>query len=356
LDQEPRVAEANLVHSCAPVKIGCFSRVEETGAMSKLHIGYPLRFYHYESESFLQASANKGKAKHSPSQKHLPYLKRVADGDYQNIENFSSKASWLVENIQRHKGGLIQWDLKVRLRHVPSGLYLAISYVPEPGASSKKKQQFAPVLVSEQDLPALKMDKCQLVFSFQQTCNDVDNKVVFADDALLLHTKLEGAEERCLYLQWTRESKGDDERKGSTVMFGETFSTLDAFQMVEIDAPQIPVLLNMVAFRDIADQYVAKLGKSAEPLKANDLTEEHGMLTELLRSIVEGDHSNEAAEEIEGPSDEFQQTMARHLKLINSIFSMIQAPLENMIILEDTAPLDKRFLAIRNIHSLSFVC
>jgi len=353
-DLEPRITEANLIQHCPPVKICYFSRVQETGALTNLHIGYPMRFYHHESVSFIQASANKAKANSSATQRYSPYLKRVEDGDYQNIGSFSSKAAWSVEKVLRDKGGLIQWDVKIRLRHIPSGLYLAISYVPEPNTSSKKKEMFAPMLVCEKDLPALMMDECQLVFVFKETRNDVDQKVTFADDVLLQHTKHEGAEERQLYLKWTREAKGGDNKKGSTMMFSEKVSDADAFQLVEIEAPRIPILLNMITFRDIGDQYIMKLGASSEPLEDKDLIEEYGMLTELMRSIVEVAQPNTPIEDIEGPSDEFQQTMARHLKLMNTVFSMIQAPLEKGIRLEHTVPLDKRFRPVHNIHILLF--
>jgi len=73
------------------------------------------------------------------------------------------------------------------------------------------------------------------------------------------------------------------------------------------------------------DQYnLLKLCPNFAPHENKDLLEAYGMMTELMRSIVEGVHPNALDEEIEGPSVKFQKFKAMVLKLMNTIFITIQ--------------------------------
>jgi len=132
----------------------------ETAQLSKLKMGGGFRLYHSQAESFLHASCNPDKEHggtvmrqrttkqgHEPipfKHGHIPYLKPISgeDPDPSNPLNQSSKGVWCFENLKRSQGSVVKWGSPVRIRHMPSGKYLAVNtedpayeQVNEDGAS-----------------------------------------------------------------------------------------------------------------------------------------------------------------------------------------------------------------------------
>jgi hypothetical protein len=56
---------------------------------------------------------------------HIPYLKNVS-GEVSNPANFSAKAVWRFENVDRTRSSTVKWHSPLRLRHVASGKYLSV--------------------------------------------------------------------------------------------------------------------------------------------------------------------------------------------------------------------------------------
>ena len=112
-----------------------------------LQTGDCVRLYHSQAESFIHASCNPDKEQggtvmrqrttkqgHEPvpfKHGHIPYLKAMADTgedpDPSNPLNQSSKGVWCFENTKRSSGSVVKWDHPVRIRHMPSGKYLAVT-------------------------------------------------------------------------------------------------------------------------------------------------------------------------------------------------------------------------------------
>jgi hypothetical protein len=112
------------------------------------------RFYHPEGNAFVVASgdADKGQvldAKHPskrtrtrtivgsdtsniisgggvlPVPAHIPYLKNVS-GEVSNPANFSAKAVWRFESLDRTSSSPVKWSVPLRLKHVASNKYLSV--------------------------------------------------------------------------------------------------------------------------------------------------------------------------------------------------------------------------------------
>jgi len=118
------------------------------------------RFFHAQSESFVQASCDADKISSpysrpfsppgdkqlsSPNRgvesgdhgvvlpAHLPYLRamnthgKAQAPDPTDARNHSTKALWCFEPLDRGHASVLQWGASVRLKHVPSGKYLRVN-------------------------------------------------------------------------------------------------------------------------------------------------------------------------------------------------------------------------------------
>jgi hypothetical protein len=118
-----------------------FGEQEKHSLLTGLH---SFRFFHPEGNAFVSASgdANKGEVLDArvPSKQlrarplpgavepvpgHIPYLK-IVRGEVSNPANFSAKAVWCFENVDRTTASTVKWRTPLRLRHVPSGKYLSV--------------------------------------------------------------------------------------------------------------------------------------------------------------------------------------------------------------------------------------
>jgi hypothetical protein len=142
--------------------VGRFNRVTAAALRTSTYF----RLYHSESESFVQASSNAEKENlknaASPNENsssgggsgggggslydsidtqwsmtreggdppHIPFLKQLLDlgetPDPTDPKNQSTKSVWSFEYVKRSQCAPIGWGLSVRVRHVPSGRYLAV--------------------------------------------------------------------------------------------------------------------------------------------------------------------------------------------------------------------------------------
>jgi hypothetical protein len=130
--------------SCAAVKVRLF-RKASNGASTLLSSTDYVRLQHPETGGFVQASSNSDKGRvldfaegaFEPDQGgarsetllregggavHVPYLKAGAQAGGQ----LSAKGVWTFELLDRAASGPVLWRSPLRVRHVPSGKYLAV--------------------------------------------------------------------------------------------------------------------------------------------------------------------------------------------------------------------------------------
>lgn len=114
-----------------------FDSSEKNCLITALH---SFRLYHSQSEAFVQASCNLDKdqcPKRVPLSgtqlelpPHLPYLRLLDDTgeepDPTDPRNHTSKSIWTFEPVSRRRSSTVRWNTPVRIRHVPSGRYLAV--------------------------------------------------------------------------------------------------------------------------------------------------------------------------------------------------------------------------------------
>lgn len=106
----------------------------------------------FESEPNFSASSNENKGK-GPSNsedirsKNLEILqkrnKSLHFEEFQDQQSKNTIGMWQIQGETRTKGGFLIWDAKIRLRHLSSGLYLAMKpIVYNEGAMDSKMKNF----------------------------------------------------------------------------------------------------------------------------------------------------------------------------------------------------------------------
>jgi len=383
-EPEPRIHEANIAPGAKPLQILFFARNSKSSFLN-LQVNLPVRLYHYEAESFMQASSNK--MKHLIKGEHLPYLKRV-EGDYENARNFSGKSVWSVEYEKRERGGEIRWDTKVRVRHLPSGKYLAVDYhtnLKDSGEESADMDsvEYGARLVNEGNLLEEKMDIEQTVFFLRKVEGSQDALVSLGSNAHLEHKLTEKSlkvirknhkgvglpkalAKKLLYLGWMqqRPKATRKERPGQILAFTSEHNDQDAFQILPIEPEDCLSIVRMLNYRDVAESYVRKLqyslkgGPKDQINSASQLERENAMLRELIFQIVIGNQTREDDPfTIMGPSNRFQQVFGRDSKLMDALMEMVKAPASLGMSLgyqvREKKFSDPRFEPLSDIHSLA---
>ena len=135
---EPDLCEVSLVEQSSGWSIGRFTRLKPREAREFLTAGASLnvRFWHCDVHGYLTASANAAKAA-------LPYIRRAHNDDVHDVANHTSKSLWSFEfATSAARGGALLWAPRgatdvvgvganggsaVRLRHVATGRYLAVT-------------------------------------------------------------------------------------------------------------------------------------------------------------------------------------------------------------------------------------
>lgn len=133
-----KIFEANFsaeINAKTVFKVSKYSRFTVDDALA-LRTSAPFRLYHSQSESFFQASCDpdkghrKREAREDDDLSHVPYLKKLTNllesPDPTDPEHQTPKSVWCFEPFNRTHAQLVGWDTKVRVRHVPSGRYLAV--------------------------------------------------------------------------------------------------------------------------------------------------------------------------------------------------------------------------------------
>ena len=150
-------AEANLSASFSTFKVA--RRMRPDPAAGALGTGTPFRLFHAQAEAFAAASCDGEKGRTVGSvdgalppavregglRMHLPYLKPLAaasEGDASpeptDPAAHSAKQLFVFEPLSRSISTGVGWRMDVRVRHLGSGKYLAVSTDPPPpeGAES----------------------------------------------------------------------------------------------------------------------------------------------------------------------------------------------------------------------------
>jgi hypothetical protein len=140
-----------------------FAEKDKHSLITGLH---RFRLFHPEGSAFLSASGDADKGEvldaRDPSKQrrtrplppasvtdgrivgpipaHVPYLKSMT-GDVSNPANFSAKAVWRFETLDRKVAATVKWRTPLRLRHVPSDKYLSVDSL-NPTKLSKARAPF----------------------------------------------------------------------------------------------------------------------------------------------------------------------------------------------------------------------
>jgi hypothetical protein len=146
----------------------------EASEKGLLKTGGPFRLFHPQSESFVQASCDQNKSVKQATAnrpgdlpKHIPYLKGLnivgnGEANPSNPRHHNAKGVWQLEPLTRTTRKTVPWKSPVRIRHVPSGCYLAIN-TSEPlgGSLQTEVDSYATYLVEDC------MDEFESVFADQ---------------------------------------------------------------------------------------------------------------------------------------------------------------------------------------------
>jgi hypothetical protein len=114
LNSESEKHEINLSEKSAQCRfrIQCYTNYQASSD-AFMQIGGTVRILHPETDSYLDASANQH------LEKHQVYLKPGSNGMPQ------VRSAFIVENIDKTKGGLLKWGGEFRLKHLVTGKYLS---------------------------------------------------------------------------------------------------------------------------------------------------------------------------------------------------------------------------------------
>ena len=114
-----------------------------------LRTGSNFRLYHSQAEAFVMASCDAEKDRRYPRGRqkaqaggaggpcHVPYLKKLpharhGEADPADPAHLFPKQVWCLEPVHRRVEGTVAWGHPVRVRHVPSGRYLAVDTASGP--------------------------------------------------------------------------------------------------------------------------------------------------------------------------------------------------------------------------------
>jgi hypothetical protein len=136
--QTGKIFEANLATEASAktvFKVSKYARFGPNDALV-LRTSAPFRLYHSQSESFVQASSDPEKDRRNGDVRedgdpcHVPFLKKLPDmgdtPDPTDPKHQVPKSVWCFEPLKRSTAQVVAWDSEIRVRHVPSGRYLAV--------------------------------------------------------------------------------------------------------------------------------------------------------------------------------------------------------------------------------------
>lgn len=129
-----------------------------------LRTNTPFRLFHSQTESFLNASCDADKDRrfqlgrnNGREPAHVPYLKKLPDHgeepDPSDPHNHYPKSIWCFEPQRRQVSTTVVWEQSVRVRHVPSGRYLAVD-TSAPCRQEAHETCFSAYLVDDEALEA----------------------------------------------------------------------------------------------------------------------------------------------------------------------------------------------------------
>eukprot|EP00615_Pteridomonas_danica_P005853 CAMPEP_0114339576 /NCGR_PEP_ID=MMETSP0101-20121206/7817_1 /TAXON_ID=38822 ORGANISM="Pteridomonas danica, Strain PT" /NCGR_SAMPLE_ID=MMETSP0101 /ASSEMBLY_ACC=CAM_ASM_000211 /LENGTH=2941 /DNA_ID=CAMNT_0001472581 /DNA_START=113 /DNA_END=8938 /DNA_ORIENTATION=+ len=147
--------ETNVSPQFSTFSIHKYGRVDSVTAAS-LWTGRHFRLYHSQSESFVHASCDSQKSRapmrQGDTQAHIPYLRTILDSsdvaDPTNPANHSAKGLWSFEPLRRTTTVPTGWETAVRVRHVPSGMYLSVE-LSKPNNVSANETWYNAILVDD---------------------------------------------------------------------------------------------------------------------------------------------------------------------------------------------------------------
>lgn len=270
---EKQINELNASATATCYVLRCYGTFKP-GSHLCMHTGHsPFRLFHTQSESFLLASCDLEKNHKHPEPRvfelgddldelpaHIPYLRPIYRGESSAIDptdprNFSAKAVWVFENVSRLTSTVVTADDPVRIRHVPSGRYLAVDTESEPMHEPSASEAWYPAYLvddacsadSLMDYPAGSMADNESLIFFITGDNGKDPRLPMSDVTV--------------YIEHRRTRKVVDEFDGSSVdkelkLFWHATDTVQPSLTGEVKNRDVPSLLSVFStVRSAQDSY-----------------------------------------------------------------------------------------------------
>jgi hypothetical protein len=341
----------------------------EPGAETLMRTGLtPFRLFNSEADCFLVASCDPDKNEKKNNSKrafrigdaestdalmqlpaHLPYFRPLAKAqaklayvsdealDPTDPRNISSKSVWVFESLTRLSSSVVRRDTAVRIRHVPSGRYLAVDTSSEHYQKSESESWYRTFLVDdafdfeslsdpleymtdeerEGEFPLGKLaDAASLVF-YITDCDSVDlplsynnsiriehrrrrrvnnlNEVDFDDEAEEIYVNLK------LYLHATGVAKpvleaqaGEVEDNSATVpslmlVFSTLFSSRDSFKLMPVSKAEVNSIFRASSFVPHLLRYANQLADKDKPPPSDlECADVSRVLLEIVSFMVKG--------------------------------------------------------------------
>ena len=386
--QKGRVLETNLSPKReVGMTVTKFARFGHAEA-GLMRTGDPFRLYHSQSESFVQASCDAEKDRRNPQGReggvptHLPYLKQLPDlgedPDPTDPKNHFPKGVWCFEPRSRGTSGTVDWDKPIRVRHVPSGRYLAVNTEAPLKEDSGVQLEvwFSCFLVDDEimeedelgggegsTLTTMTHDLAgnelgfktiapeRMLFQASSADADMGTKIPNMDVNLRLsHVLHDGVGKTVLYLHNSEERK--PHKSGSTekmsviarsfrLVFSTVRSAQDIFKVMRVKPEEAVAIANVAALMMPTALYTVALSDPRRPVKAESVTDMVALMLKLLNMTVKGDFEWPPGEDwmvkansllpaafaalFAGEPDTFMQRIFRDIKVMDSVFGMCTA-------------------------------
>jgi hypothetical protein len=372
--QTGKIYEANLATEPTAKTVYKVSKYARFGPQfsNVLQTSAPFRLYHSQSESFVQASSDAEKDRRNADIRdggdpcHVPFLKKLPDlgenPDPTDPLHQVPKSVWAFEPLRRTISEVVEWDGKIRVRHVPSGRYLAVdtSAPVKEDIGGQQERWFRTFLVDdasrEEDLTE---NDAGLGFKtvalesmiFTVSAADVTSSNYVPDSNVSLRLEhactFSDGTAGTLYLHNSEDRKpqllnkvgaGAVIARSFRLVFSTVRSAQDIFKLMSL-APQECYFINLAAaLRRPCDLYAFSVKDPSVKIKPEFMTETVRVLLKLFAMQIKGSHEfSESTDWIKkansmlpagfsalftGEPDVFVQRICRDMKLMDALFVM----------------------------------
>ena len=243
--QTEKIMESNLSPRSHGFTITKYARFTERD-QGFLRTADPFRLFQSQSESFVQCSSDPEKDRLYPDGRsggnepnHIPYFRELPDSststtlrDEADPANHCPKQLWAFEPLTRSTCVCVRWDSPFRIRHVPSGRYLAIDLSREISAeisSATTGKWFTACLVDDEkyyeddaaadEIGFKEADATSMIFQASATDVNMGEFVPALDivNIRICHVTETGSAKEVYFMHNTHIAKKVSEEKGANL-------------------------------------------------------------------------------------------------------------------------------------------